>query len=559
MRPTYSPIRRAFLATLFIAASTLNTFEAHAESPPIKKPKLVLVVVIDGLPQEQVVRYQDQFGQGGFRRFLEQGASYSNAHQAHGVTVTAVGHSAVLTGAYPYQHGVISNDWIDHNTLESVYCVEDARYTYLGEDTKAGSGTAPTNLRVTTVGDELRYATGNQSKVVTVSGKDRGAILLAGKNGTAYMYSTRTGKFITSTFYMSAYPEWHQRFLAAKPQDRFYNKDWQPLLKESAYANDASNAIVAPTADGKGKGLPFSFSSKSGKPDTEYYSKIFTSPFLDELTLDFARAALDGENLGRNAAGVTDILGISLSSHDAVNHAYGPESIMSHDHLQRLDRLLAQFFADVEKRVGLDNTLIVLTADHGFPNVPEFSQANHIDAHRIDAGKLIAETNQFLNKTLGLNNVITKFSFPGVLLDYTQIEQKGLKREDVESAAARFMLKYIGIADVFTRSQLEKGAVPKTRVGLLMQRGWHKQLSADIMLVTQPLWYFGTGNTGTSHGSPYAYDTNVPLLFYGKPWIKSARYANSAEVVDIAPTLSHVLNTRPPTGSEGRVLEELLR
>src|SRR5471032_2475270 len=229
--------KKLSLPALVIATSCLALHAAHAAAPaaPARsaQPKLVVVLVVDGLPNEQVQRYRDQFGQGGqggLRRMLDQGASFSNAHQAHGITVTAIGHSAVLTGAYPYVHGIIGNNWIDPITKKSVYCTEDGNFHYIGEETKPDDGTAPTKLRVTTLGDELRYATGDKAKVITVSGKDRGAILLAGKTGTAYIYMEKTGNFASSTYYMQQHPQWVQAYQAAKPQDRYYGKSWAPLL-----------------------------------------------------------------------------------------------------------------------------------------------------------------------------------------------------------------------------------------------------------------------------------------------------------------------------------------
>ncbi|MFZ6758022.1 alkaline phosphatase family protein [Undibacterium sp. Ji50W] len=556
LRATH-PMRRLFLLTCLAASSALCAAPVYAVEKPAQ-PKLVVVLVVDGLPQEQVMRYREQFGQGGFRRLLEQGAWFSNAHQAHGVTVTAVGHSAVLTGAYPYQHGIIANTWTDPVTLASVYCTEDTAYTYIGEETKASDGTSPANLRVSTLGDELRYASGERSKVITVSGKDRGAILLAGKTGTAYMYMGKTGNFASSTYYMKNHPEWVQQYQAGKPQDRFYGKEWRPLLADAAYVNDANDNLLS-DADAEDKRFPFTYTSKSGKPDADYYGKLNTSPFLDEMTLDFARAAIEGEKLGQNGAGVPDVLGISLSSHDYVNHSFGPESRMSHDHLQRLDRLLAGFFSYLDKRVGLANTMVVLTADHGFPNVPEFSQAIKRDAQRLDGKKILEAMNQHLSEKFGQDKLATTWSNPSILLDYKLIDQKGLKREEVETAAARFAVTVPGIANSFTRTQFENGTLPQNRLSTLMQRAWNRQRSGDIMLVTKPYWYFGSGAHGTSHGSPYSYDTNVPLVFMGKPWFKPGAYGQYAEVMDIAPTLAHLLRVRPPSGSEGRVLTETLR
>ncbi|MFZ6819460.1 alkaline phosphatase family protein [Undibacterium sp. Ji22W] len=558
-----SKLRRtllAALATIALSSSFSYTVAANEQGPKIAKaPKLVLVLVVDGLPNEQVQRYRHQFGEGGFKRLLEQGAWFGNAHQAHGVTVTAVGHAAVLSGAYPYQHGIIGNNWLDPQTLTSIYCTEDAQHTYLNEDTKASDGTSPANLRVSTVGDELRYATGNQSKVITVSGKDRGAILLAGKTGTAYMLMKKSGNFASSTYYMQNYPEWRQQFVAKKPQDRFYGKQWNTLLPEQAYADDASDDIVAPADTSSSKRFPYIYDSKSGKPDAEYYEKLFTGPYVDELTLDFARAAIDGEKLGNNPAGVTDVLGVSLSSHDYVNHSWGPESKMSHDHLQRLDRLLAAFLNDVDKKVGLDNTLVVLTADHGFPNVPEFSQSMKRDASRLEGGKMLLALNQQLQEKFGVEKLVRKWSSPYFFLNYSAAENKGISRSDLENAATRFLLNYKGVANAYTRTQFETGTLPNDRISRLMQRGWNKQLSGDLVVVAKPYWYFGTANSGTSHGTPYTYDTNVPLIFMGKPWIKAGAYSQYAEVVDIASTLSHLLRIRMPSGAEGRVLTETLK
>ncbi|MBY0555937.1 MAG: alkaline phosphatase family protein [Burkholderiaceae bacterium] len=546
------------IATVYAnPANPVASASPAAGSTPAQ-PKLVVVLVVDGLPNEQVLRYRAQFGQGGLRRMLDQGASFNNAHQAHGITVTAIGHSAVLTGAYPYVHGIIGNNWIDPQTGKSVYCTEDTNYHYLNEETKPSDGTAPTRLKVDTLGDQLRYATGGQSKVLAVSGKDRGAILLAGKTGTAYMYMDKTGNFASSSYYMQQHPAWVQQYQAGKPQDRYYGKSWAPLLPPAAYAGDASEELNQVKA-GSHNRLPFSYYSESGNIDAEYYNLLKTGPYLDQLTLDFARAAIEGENLGRNPAGVPDLLGVSLSAHDYVNHAFGPESKLSHDHLQRVDRMLAEFFSYLDKRVGMDNVLVVLTADHGFPNTPEFSRTQHIDAQRIDGSKLMASLDQHLRSKFGGAKLLGAWSLPNIHLDYQQIEKSGLKREEVETAAARFLLAQNGIVEAYTRTQLESGAVNTTRMATLMRRAWNREASGDLMIVTKPYWYFGTGVSGTSHGSPYAYDTNVPLLIMGKRWIKPGAYGQYAEVVDIAPTLAHLLRVRPPAGAEGRVLTESLQ
>ena len=562
--PAAPPRLRAGLIVFLFGVLTVHSACATTPAPaPLMgasapAPKLVLVLVVDGLPAEQLQRYRAQFGAGGFRRLLDGGASFSNAHQAHGVTVTAVGHAAILSGAYPYQHGVIGNNWIDPVSKTSVYCTEDSAHTYLGEDTKPGDGTSPMRLRVDTLGDQLRYATGQRAKVIAVSGKDRGAILLGGKSGTAYMYMDKSGNFASSTYYMQAHPQWVQRYQAAKPQDAYYGKSWRPLLADSAYAGDAADDLYPATTSSPNR-FPFSYYSDNGAPDGDYYNRLKTSPFLDALTLDFARAAVDGENLGNNPAGVPDLLGVSLSAHDYVNHAYGPESKMSHDHLQRLDRLLADFLSYLDRKVGADRVLVVLTADHGFPNTPEFARSVHGDAGRVDNLKLVEGLNAAMAERFGIAKLVVAQSVPNLQLDYAAIDRAKLQRSEVESTAARWLMAQTGIAQVYTRSQFEAGAVADTRMGLLMRRAWHRELSGDLVLVTRPYWYFSSSASGTSHGSPYAYDTNVPLVLAGRPWIKAGSYGQYAEVVDIAPTLAAILRLRPPAAAEGRVLTELLK
>ena len=544
-----------WLPALAPAAAADKPAPAGQAAAQVKPPKLVVVMVIDGLPAEQVQRYRDQFGPGGLRRLLEQGASFTDAHQAHGITVTAVGHSAVLTGAYPYRHGIIGNNWIDADGKQ-VYCTEDTRYHYIDEATDPHDGTSPANLRVDTLGDQLRYATGNRSKVVTVSGKDRGAILLAGKTGTAYMFMDKTGDFASSTYYMDKHPAWVERFRAAKPQDRYYARSWKPLLDDKAYADDAPYPEATTANPNR---FPFTFYSESGKPAEDYYGRLKVSPAVDELTLEFAEAAVDGEQLGRNPTGATDLLGVSLSGHDYVNHAYGPESRMSHDHLQQIDRKIAEFFAFLDKRVGLDNVLVVLTADHGFANTAEFARTQHADALRVNPKTLLENLNAALAERFGGAKLVKTSLLPDIHLDDDAIARRGLARADVENAAVGFLRTQPGISEVFTRTQLEQGVAARSRLGTLMQRAWNSQLSGDLLVVTTPYTIFGSGSSGASHGTPWQYDTSVPLLIMGKRWVRPGEQAGYAEVVDIAPTLAQILHVRRPAGAEGRVLKEALR
>ena len=535
---------------LVLVSALLFAAFAHAQ-----RPALVVVMMVDGLPQEQVVKYRDLYGSGGFKRLLEDGAWYGNAHHMHAVTRTAPGHAVMLTGSYPYRNGIIANEWIDRKSFEPTYNTGDPAHTYIGDDTKKLDGTSPVRLRVTTVGDELRYSNNGQSKVIGISGKDRGAILLAGHRGTAYMYMDGSGRFASSTYYMKQHPAWHDAFYAKKPQDKWMGQTWTLLLPEAAYARSVPEGQPwqRPFVGGA-RTFPFTLPAD---PKT-YYAQLMRTPFGDETTLDFARAAIEGENLGRNPAGVPDILGISLSTHDYVNHGFGPESRISQDHMLRLDRLLAAFFTYLDRNIGLDKVVITMSADHGFMNAPEYSAGNGLGGARLNNAKLMTDLNAALKQRFRVDvNLAPRFSYPALVLDQQAIAKASLKSAEVEDFAARFIMDFPGVSQVFTRSQLERGDLPNTPLRAQVLKAWNRDLSGDLYIVQHPYTLFG-GQVVT-HGSPYSYDTNVPLMLYGRTWIRPGKYPQAAAVADLAPTLSYLLEVRPPTGSEGRVLEEILR
>jgi predicted AlkP superfamily pyrophosphatase or phosphodiesterase len=518
-------------------------------------PALVVVIAIDGLPQEQLVKYRDLYGAGGFRRLLEDGAWYGNANHMHAATLTAPGHATMLTGSYPYRNGIIANEWIDRKTFEPTYNTGDPAHSYLGHETKKLDGTSPMRLRASTVGDELRYANSGQSRVIAISGKDRGAILLAGKRGTAYMYMDQSGMFASSTYYMKEHPAWHAAYYAKRPQDRWMGESWTLLLPEPAYARSQAEgqAWQRPYVGGA-RGFPFPLP----KDPKAYYPQLIRTPFGDEATLDFARAAIEGENLGRNPAGVADLLGVSLSTHDYVNHGFGPESRVSQDHLLRVDRALAAFFDYLDRRIGLDKMLIALTADHGFMNAPEYSTAEGLAGARLNGPKLMGDLNTALQARFGVKgNLVPRFGFPAIPLDGDLIAKNFLNRPEVEAYAARVLVDMPGIAAVYTRTQLESGVLPPVPLSAQVLKSWNRDVSGDLYVVQQPFALFG--GLVVTHGSPYSYDTNVPLVFYGKNWIKPGKYPQAAAVADIAPTLAYLLDIRPPSASEGRVLEEILK
>jgi predicted AlkP superfamily pyrophosphatase or phosphodiesterase len=511
------------------------------------RPKLVVLFVIDGLPQRQVAAYRDQLAPDGFARFLDRGAWFEQAHYGYAFTVTGAGHATVLSGAYPHRSGIIGNEWLDLATGQAMYCTADPSATYIGHKTAALDGTSPRNLKVETLGDVLRRVDA-RSKVIAVSGKDRAAILPAGHSGTAYMYMSESGQFASTTYYMREHPAWVQVFNGAKPADRYFRAEWNPLLPEAGYAADVPDD--QPWFGPGGGRLPMTMGLAEAAPDPRFYAALLASPFADALTLDFARAAIAGEQLG--ADDVPDILSISLSGHDYVNHRWSAESRLSHDHFLQLDRLLQAFFADLDRTVGRDNYVAVLTADHGFMPAPEVSQARGQSAGRLSSSQVLAAVNAALEQRFHAPRLVAGMSASALVLDRRQLAARGLDFDTVAGAARDALLAQPQFAAAYTRQELQAGSRTGAPFFEQMRNTWHPDVSGDVQYVTRPYWMFGTAVA--THGSPYEYDTHVPLLFWGPAWVQAGARPARVETADIAPTLARLLHVPAPAASEGRPL-----
>ena len=506
----------------FVWAFLLLAVACASPAPPAPvvggTPRLVVVFIVDGLPERQAVDYRDQLSPDGLERFFTRGAWFTNAYYGYAHTVTGPGHATILTGAYPHRTGVISNEWIDRATGASVYC------------------TAPGAQRAETLGDVLR-AKDPRSRVIAISAKDRGAVLPAGKAGAAYYYDEKTGQMLSAA---KEHPRWVDDFNAARPADKYIGAEWKPLLDDAAYSRSLPDERKWYAKGGK---LP----KKMG----EGHAEILATPFSDDLLFSFARAALIGERLGRGPA--PDLLVMSLSAHDYVNHAWGAESRLSHDHVLQLDRMIGEFFNDLDETVGRDDYVAVLTADHGFMPAPEYSQSLGRDAGRVNAAQVSARVNAALAKTYGEGAWIGPWSASGVLVNHALAASKGVDEGALANEARKLIAAEPGIAVAYTRAELEGGGPKDAPLFDMMQKSFDKDRSADIVVALKPYWMFGRP-PGTTHGSPYDYDTNVPLLFYGPPWILPGRIDTRVEMDDVAPTLAKLLGIPAPSSSEGKLL-----
>ncbi|MFT3820521.1 MAG: alkaline phosphatase family protein [Rubrivivax sp.] len=549
--PAFSLNKRSFAALAL--AALLAACAAPAGGPSATaaqpRPKLLVFLVVDGLPMRQVTGYRDQLQPDGFARFLDRGTWFADAHYGYAYTVTAAGHATMLTGAYPHQSGIIGNDWRDIATGERVYCTGDTRYTYIGHKTAKLDGTSPANLRAETVGDVLRRAT-PQSKVIAISGKDRGAILPGGHAGTAYMYMSETGSFASSTYYMPAHPAWVDAFNAARPADRYFKADWKPALADADYARSlGDNQPWFGTRPGK---LPMTMGAALEQPAPAFYGSLLRSPFVDEMSLAFARAAVAGERLGQRDA--TDILSVSLSGHDYVNHYWSAESRLSHDHFLHLDRQLQAFFRDLDAAVGKDRYVAVLTADHGFMPAPEVSRMRGLDAGRQSGSELLGRVNAALEQRFGVPQLGRFFSASALVIDRALLAQKNLELAAVAEAARATLAAEPAVVAAYTRQELESGSRAGAPFFDAMARSWHRERSGDVQYALKPNWMFTSSSSNATHGSPHPYDTHVPILMYGPRWLKAARVDQRVETADLAPTLARLLGVATPASAEGKPL-----
>jgi predicted AlkP superfamily pyrophosphatase or phosphodiesterase len=541
-----TPLVLCCLALVFLASCAAS----NPLPVPVtgERPRLVVVFIVDGLPQRQVVEYWDQLAPDGFKRFLDRGAWFSDAHYNHAVTETGPGHAAILTGAYPHRTGIIANEWRNPVTGAAEYCAGDPSAVYIGHKTARLDGTSPRNLKVESLGDVLKRRDA-RSKVIAISGKDRGAILPAGKSGTAYIYHAQTGQFGSTTYYMKDHPKWVDEFNAQKAADSYFHQEWKPLLPEAAYARSVPDERPWFAPGGK---LPMTLGQGQQSPGPLFYGEILASPFGDDLMLAFARAAIAGESLGRDDA--PDILAISLSSHDYVNHAYSAESRISHDHFLYLDRALQDFMNDLDVVVGRDNYLAVLTADHGFMPAPELSRSLGRDAGRMPSARMIARLDAGLAKKFGDGRWALGLSAQSMALNRPLMAQKGVDPARVAEEAKRLLLEERAVEVVYTRAELESGARAGEPAFEAMRNAFDPERSGDLQVGLKPYWMYGSGSVGTTHGSHHPYDTNVPVLLYGPSWIAPGRIDRHVEVVDIAATLARILRLPAPAASQGKPL-----
>ncbi len=541
------------LTLLLATACPLVVLAASADAH--RPPPLVVWVTIDQLRGDMPLRYL-RGTSGGFQYLAQHGTSYTNAHYQHATTFTAVGHASLFTGGHAAQHGIIGNDWYEAQSRRNVDSVRDARYPLVGQDTASGKGFSPANLTSSTVGDELVLASAGRSRVFSISGKDRAAILPAGRLGKPFWYSKETGGFVSSIYYYKEYPDWVTRWNARKPAETYRSQVW--TLKDDAAGYIHRSDDNRPCEKGyKYLGRTFPHALATDKT-SDFLAALTFTPFADELILRFTQELITQEKLGADED--TDLLAVSFSATDQIGHAWGPESLEAEDNVRRIDALLGELFQYLNQTVGLDKVLIVLAADHGMDEIPECTAAMGFDAGRHYPEKIVRTVNDALKSRFKVDRDLVKlFWNPSLYLDLDAIGQLNLETSTVERAVAEEILKVEGFAYAVTRTDLLACRLPDDPISRRIQYSFHPMRSGNVLIIPSQSWFLYPETEGYAavHGSPYTYDTYVPVFLAG-PGIEPRCVSRAVAPEDIAPTVSAYLGIKPPTGCTGQALHEVL-
>lgn len=553
MRKIFSKMKatmRRIYPLIFLLFSSMMTFCQTAS-----KPKLVVGVIIDQMRHEYLYRFESHYGNDGFKRLMGDGFVFKNAHYNYIPTYTGPGHASVYTGTTPRVHGIIANDWYDKYNQKERYCVEDEEVRAVG-GLKNGFR-SPKNLKSTTMTDELRLFYQNRSKVVGIALKDRGAILPAGHqpNG-AYWFDSKTGNFITSTFYTDALPAWVTKFNDQKLPKKYMKKGWDTYKPIEEYVESARDDRPYEVKEIGGLPTVFPYDFTKFDDTVNPYEVIKTTPYGSTLTADMALAAIDGEQLGQDE--ITDFLAVSFSSPDYIGHAFGPYSKEIQDSYIRLDLELARLMNELDKKVGEGNWTLFLTADHAVADIPAYlKEQGHSTGYTKSAAHK-QQIGQALEAKFGRTDLIENVSNHQIFLNKKVIAASELNFLEIKTFIIDKLNELTGMNAAFDARTISGYSGNDLNVRLLAA-GINEHMSGDIVYTKEAGWLteYHEKYGGTTHGSGYSYDTHVPMLFYG--WgIKSGSTVKYHPITDIAPTICTLLNIKLPSGCTGHPIEELL-
>lgn len=524
-------------------------------SETITKPKLIIGIVVDQMRYDYLTQFENKYSEGGFKRMMRDGYNCKNNHYNYIPTYTGPGHASVYTGTTPENHGIIANDWYDKYTKKEVYCASDENYASVGVEDKWEGKMSPHRMQTTTVTDQLRLATQQRGKVIGIAIKDRGAILPAGHaaNGAYWFYGKDKGSWITSTYYRNDLPTWVKEFNDSDEAEK-YLKPWNTLYDINTYTESGADASsFEGTFKGKSSAT-FPYDLAALKDENGGFDILKATAYGNNLTTDFAIAAIHGEQLGQDAD--TDFLALSYSSTDYVGHRFGVNSKEIEDTYIRLDKDMERLFSVLDQKVGKGNYTIFLTADHAAVHVPSYLQSMNIPAGYFDHKALKSHLVDFLNTTYGSEQLIENISSGQVFLNHAEIKRLKLSATAIENALQRELLAYDKISKVYTRTAFMNTEFT-TGIAASLQKGFSQKRSGDVCFVLD-IATISYSRTGSTHGSGFNYDTHVPLVFYGSG-IQQGETLQRTVISDIAPTISALLQISFPNGATGNPIESVIK
>ena len=548
---------------LVIVIITCTTHCTTKDSPSIPvnseetisvRPKLMVGIIVDQMRYDYLTRFYDRFGEGGFKRMLNEGFNCKNNHFNYVPTYTGPGHASVFTGTTPQNHGIISNYWYDKFSKKGVYCASDPSVLAVGSDSEM-ERMSPHRMKTTTFADQNRLHTQLKGKSIGIAIKDRGAILPAGHsaNGAYWFRGKDEGKWITSTYYRKELPDWVKQFNDSDKTES-YLKVWNTLYDINSYKESGADQNNFESGFKGKETATFPYDLAALKDKNEGYDIIKGSAYGNSLTADFAIAAIDGEALGKDD--IADVLTVSFSSTDYVGHNFGVNSKEIEDTYLRLDKDLERFFSALDTKVGKGNYTVFLTADHGAVHVPSYLQTVKIPSGYFNKDSLSNKVTTFVKERFKVDGLIEKIDNDQVFFAYDVLDKNKVNAQDLQKTIAHYILQYDQIDKVFTREQLLTSTYTEG-IAALIQKGFNQKRSGDVVFVLNPATILYS-RTGSTHGSGLNYDTHVPLLFMGKG-IKQGSTTQKTTIPDIAPTISALLGITFPNGATGDVLPFVLK
>lgn len=545
-------MKKILIGIIVITNSVIAQTKTTAVVTELKQPKLVVGIVVDQMRQDYIYRYWNKFGNGGFKKIINEGYFYRNAQYNYVPTFTGPGHASIYTGTSPATHGIIANDWFVKETGKVTYCTDDDKVKSVGTESKAGL-MSPKNLLVTTIGDELKLNTNQQAKVFAISLKDRSSILPAGHSANgAFWFDGSNGKFISSTHYMTQLPTWANDFNAMKLANKYLLMGWNTLYPLTNYTESIADNNNYEAAPNKKDTAIFPYDYKK-QLDKNNYEIIKATPYGNTITKDLALACLKAEQLGKGKQ--TDLLCISFSSTDYVGHSYGPRSVEIEDVYLRLDKDIEELINTLNTSIGKDNYVVFLTADHGACDVPAHLMDLKIPGGYINNEELTKTVRTFCQNQFG-DSLISSLTNQQLFLNETKMIEMKLNKFSVEHTLANFMLSIKGVAEAYPSEVLKYENYSDGSFKYLIQKGYNHIRSGNVAFSYNPAW-MEYHSKGTTHGASYSYDTHVPLLFYGAN-IPKGFSVKKVNIVDIAPTIATMLHISFPNGTTGKPLEEVI-